>query len=84
MQLYKPREKPFSRIRCELKVDNSEMNASIGLKIEKLQQYLVAENAIMDILVAETKKAKVLSLKFNYANKHSGFYSYCFNLPTLF
>lgn len=60
----------LSHVRGELKVHNSEMNASIVLKIEQLQKDLVAGNTIMDKLVAKTEKVKVLSLKLNYVNKH--------------
>lgn len=60
----------LSRIHGELKDDNFEMNAFIVSKIEKLQQDLVAQSVIMDKLAVKTEKAKVHSLKLNYANKH--------------
>lgn len=60
----------LSRLRGELKADNSELNASIISKIEQLQKDLAAENAIMDKLATKNEKSKVLSIKLNYVNKH--------------
>lgn len=58
------------RVFSALRVDNSELNIAIESYIEKLQSDLAVENNLMDKLAQKTEKAKHLSLKLTYANKH--------------
>lgn len=59
----------LTRVRGEIKVENSELNSSNVSNIEQLQKDLVVENAIVDKLAENTEKAKVLSVKLHYTNK---------------
>lgn len=57
----------LSKVCSALRVDNAKISASNVSKIDNLQEDLPTENVIIDKLSQKTKKAKVLSVKLNYA-----------------
>lgn len=60
----------LSCVRSEIKLDNTELNVFIVSKTEQLQKVLAVENNLMDKLAKKSEKAKLLSVKLHYTNKH--------------
>ena len=57
------KKEALSLVLSQIKLNNTEQNAYVVLKIEKLQKDLAAKNNIMDKLAEKTEKAKILLVK---------------------
>lgn len=60
----------LSTLRTDIKLDNTELNTSISEQITNLQNDFVAKNKIMDALVEQTQKMKVLTEKLKNATQN--------------